>query len=125
MSHHDGNDQFLFFIFLFKGTRACGSGGVLCNAPLVQNKGYWEVKVQSLGSFGVGVATRQSKLDVAPLGNDPKSWVLRSDGTTYNKSMQVAACTEGFAVEEGDTIGCVRAVPPFRERGLPDLLSLC
>lgn len=31
------------------GTRICGSGGVLCTAPIVQNKSYFEVKVQQSG----------------------------------------------------------------------------
>ena len=54
----------------------------------------------------MGVATRQSKLDESPLGEDPKSWVLRSDGTTWNKGAQIGMCSEGFAPEEGDTLGC-------------------
>jgi hypothetical protein len=78
---------------------------VLCNAPLVQNKAYWEVKIQSLGLFGVGLATRQSGLDVVPLGADGKSWVLRSDGTAWHKAEQMAAAPADFAIEEGDTIG--------------------
>ena len=57
-----------------QGTRSCGAGGVLCNAPLVQNKSYWEAKIQSLGTWGVGVATRQSKLDTAPLGTAPQAF---------------------------------------------------
>lgn len=33
------------------GTRICGSGGVLCTAPIVQNKCYFEVKVQQSGKW--------------------------------------------------------------------------
>lgn len=33
------------------GTRICGSGGVLCTAPIVQNKCYFEVKVQQSGKY--------------------------------------------------------------------------
>lgn len=39
-------------------------------------------------------------------GDDAKSWVLRSDGSTFNKGSEIAICSEGFAPEEGDTIGC-------------------
>ena len=32
-----------------KGLRVCGSGAVLANAPLVQDKSYWEAKIQAVG----------------------------------------------------------------------------
>jgi hypothetical protein len=32
------------------GLRACGTGAVLANAPIVQDKSYWEVKVQATGN---------------------------------------------------------------------------
>lgn len=36
-------------VIIKDGTRACGSGGVLGNAPLVQSKSYFEVKLQQSG----------------------------------------------------------------------------
>jgi hypothetical protein len=36
-------------VIVKNGTRICGSGGVLCTAPIVQNKCYFEVKVQQSG----------------------------------------------------------------------------
>eukprot|EP00128_Syssomonas_multiformis_P011575 Colp12_sorted_trinity150504_noHs@9670 len=33
------------------GRRLCGTGGVLANAPLVQNKSYFEIKLQSNGNY--------------------------------------------------------------------------
>ena len=71
----------------------------------MQNKAYWEVKIQSLGLFGVGLATRQSPLDDVPMGADNKSWVIRSDGSAWHKGEQVADKPADFALEEGDVIG--------------------
>lgn len=36
-------------VIIKDGMRACGSGGVLGNAPLVQSKSYFEVKLQQSG----------------------------------------------------------------------------
>lgn len=38
-------------VIIKDGIRACGSGGVLGNAPLVQSKSYFEVKVQQSGKI--------------------------------------------------------------------------
>ena len=40
---------------------------MLANAPLVQNKSYWEVKIQSAGVWGLGVATKKAGLEVTRL----------------------------------------------------------
>ncbi|XP_050306704.1 SPRY domain-containing protein 7 [Anthonomus grandis grandis] len=61
------------------GQRVCGSGGVLGNAPLVQSKSYFEVKVQQGGSWSVGLATRQTDLSLTVGGMDEFSWALCSD----------------------------------------------
>lgn len=45
------------------GQRVCGSGCALGNAPLVQNKAYFEVKLQQGGVWAVGVATRETDLN--------------------------------------------------------------
>lgn len=46
------------------GQRVCGSGGALGNAPLVQSKSYFEVKIQQGGSWAIGLATRQTNLSL-------------------------------------------------------------
>lgn len=46
------------------GHRVCGSGAALGNAPLVQSKSYFEVKVQQGGMWSVGLATRQTDLSL-------------------------------------------------------------
>ncbi|KAF7709248.1 hypothetical protein HF521_016098 [Silurus meridionalis] len=63
------------------GRRICGSGVCLANAPLHQNKSYFEFKVQSTGVWGVGVATQKVNLNHIPLGGDSHSLVLRHDGS--------------------------------------------
>ena len=45
-------------IIVKEGSRLCGAGAALGNAPLAQSKSYWEIKVQMTGSWGVGVAAR-------------------------------------------------------------------
>lgn len=47
-----------------EGQRVCGAGAVLGNAPLVQSKSYFEVKVQQGGMWSVGLATRQTDLSL-------------------------------------------------------------
>ena len=42
-------------VIVKSGRRICGTGGALANAPLVQNKSYFEVKIQS-GGVLVGVS---------------------------------------------------------------------
>ena len=38
-------------VVLKGGRRLCGVGAALANAPLVQNKSYFEVKIQASGRF--------------------------------------------------------------------------
>ncbi|XP_048005546.1 SPRY domain-containing protein 7 [Leguminivora glycinivorella] len=63
------------------GQRVCGSGCALGNAPLVQNKAYFEVKLQQGGVWAVGLATRDTDLNKVHGGVDKESWCLNSDGT--------------------------------------------
>lgn len=46
------------------GQRVCGAGAALGNAPLVQSKAYFEVKIQQSGTWSVGIATRQTDLSL-------------------------------------------------------------
>merc|ERR1712038_212378 len=73
---HMGNDV----VVVKSGKRICGSGGAMANAPLVQNKSYFEAKLQSTGIWGLGVAHKKCDLNAIPLGTDEDSWVLRHDG---------------------------------------------
>lgn len=61
------------------GTRACGSGGALATAPLVQSKSYFEVKLQQSGHWSIGVATPKTDLNEPRGGSDAHSWCLTSD----------------------------------------------
>jgi hypothetical protein len=52
--------KFLFIIYegqdvviVKNGRRICGSGGALSNAPIIQNKAYFEVKIQALGMANI------------------------------------------------------------------------
>ncbi|XP_050673248.1 SPRY domain-containing protein 7 [Leptidea sinapis] len=79
------------------GQRACGSGCVLGNAPLVQNKAYFEVKLQQGGVWAVGLATRQADMNSVHGGVDKESWCLNSDGTVRHNNEELyhlkpAAC---------------------------------
>ena len=42
-----GNDV----VIVKNGHRICGNGGAIANAPIVQNKAYFEVKVQQTGNY--------------------------------------------------------------------------
>lgn len=66
------------------GTRACGSGGALATAPLVQSKSYFEVKLQQSGHWGIGVATTKTDLNQPRGGMDKESWCLTSDNCVRN-----------------------------------------
>jgi hypothetical protein len=46
------------------GLRACGTGAVLANAPIVQDKSYWEVKVQATGIYSACFGRRLSCFSV-------------------------------------------------------------
>mmetsp|Transcript_31136 Transcript_31136/g.81611 ORF Transcript_31136/g.81611 Transcript_31136/m.81611 type:complete len:201 (-) Transcript_31136:224-826(-) len=86
------------------GTRVCGSGGAIGNAPLNQNKSYWEVKLQTSGLWNIGVAARQANLNSLPLGETSLEWVLRSDGGLYHKGERVMSLPDTLVIEEGDII---------------------
>ncbi|XP_022102011.1 SPRY domain-containing protein 7-like [Acanthaster planci] len=96
---HMGSDV----VIVKSGRRICGTGGALGNAPLVQDKAYFEMKLQSTGNWGFGVATRKCSLNILPLGSKAESWMLRSDGTIYHNG----ECLNKLEAEiaEGDIIG--------------------
>ncbi|XP_037502309.1 SPRY domain-containing protein 7-like [Rhipicephalus sanguineus] len=95
---HMGQDV----VIVKNGQRICGSGAALANAPLVQNKSYFEVKVQQAGLWGVGVATQKTDLNRVPLGQDLESCVLTSEGTVVCNKELLHKLQQ--TVQEGDVI---------------------
>ncbi|KPJ13738.1 SPRY domain-containing protein 7 [Papilio machaon] len=76
-------------VLVKSGQRACGSGCTLGNAPLVQNKAYFEVKLQQGGVWAVGLATRDTDLNRVHGGFDKESWCLNSDGTVRHDNIEL------------------------------------
>ncbi|XP_013787550.1 SPRY domain-containing protein 7-like [Limulus polyphemus] len=96
---HMGQDV----VLVKNGHRICGSGGALANYPVVQNKAYYEVKLQQSGVWGVGLATRMTDLNHVPLGHDSQTWVLTSEGTITHKGEVLHKLVE--IPQEGDVLG--------------------
>uniref|UniRef100_A0A4X2MCR5 SPRY domain-containing protein n=1 Tax=Vombatus ursinus TaxID=29139 RepID=A0A4X2MCR5_VOMUR len=65
------------------GRRICGTGGCLANAPLHQNKSSFELKIQSTGIWGIGVAAQKVNLNQISLAlyhnNEEKSRLPAND----------------------------------------------
>jgi len=61
------------------GSRLCGTGAARASTPILQNKAYWEVKIQQSGIWSCGV-TPGCDLN-KNLGNDTASWAITSEGT--------------------------------------------
>lgn len=68
----------------------------------MQNKSYFEVKIQSGGVWGVGVACSSVQLDTVPMGMCGESWVLRDGGAVFHNGEEVARAKE--VPQEGDII---------------------
>ncbi|KAK2155718.1 hypothetical protein LSH36_233g08164 [Paralvinella palmiformis] len=67
-------------VIVKSGRRICGTGAALSNAPIVQDKAYFEAKLQTTGVWGIGLANRQVNLSEVPLGKDKNSWVMNHNG---------------------------------------------
>ncbi|KAI1885378.1 hypothetical protein AGOR_G00219520 [Albula goreensis] len=100
-THHMGTDV----VIVKSGRRICGTGGCLANAPLHQNKSYFEFKIQSTGVWGVGVATQKVNLNQIPLGRDINSLVLRHDGSLYYNNEEKNRLPANSLPQEGDIVG--------------------
>ncbi|KAJ8920733.1 hypothetical protein NQ315_004872 [Exocentrus adspersus] len=94
------------------GQRVCGAGAALGNAPLVQSKSYFEIKIQQSGSWSVGLATRQTDLSFTQGGMDEFSWTLNHDHIIrhnkqelYKINISNGATSEIQCIQEGDIIG--------------------
>jgi hypothetical protein len=90
-------------VIVKSGKRLCGTGGALCTLPIIQNKAYFEVKIQAQGNWGVGLATRKVDLNRIPLGGDAESWVLRNDGCVYSNN--TVKFRTNHVIDEGDILG--------------------
>ncbi|XP_037399426.1 SPRY domain-containing protein 7a isoform X2 [Pygocentrus nattereri] len=101
MSMGQGTDV----VIVKSGRRICGTGGCIANAPLHQNKSYFEFKIQSTGVWGVGVATQKANLNQVPLGRDAHSLVLRQDGTVYHNNEEKNRLPANSLPQEGDIVG--------------------
>lgn len=96
---HMGTDA----VIVKNGKRICGTGAALASAPIVQDKAYFEAKLQSTGIWGIGLALITANLNQVPLGCSEKSWVLRHDGTVWHKNNEI--CRTKTIPVEGDVIG--------------------
>jgi hypothetical protein len=98
----DTNRMGVDCVIVKSGRRICGTGAALANAPLVQDKSYFEIKIQCGGVWGVGVATPLVRVDQVPLGGDAHSWVLTSDGSTVHNAEAITRLKE--RPSEGDVV---------------------
>ncbi|NWT57933.1 SPRY7 protein, partial [Erythrocercus mccallii] len=92
-------------VIVKNGRRICGTGGCLANAPLHQNKSYFEFKIQSTGIWGIGVATQKANLNQIPLGRDGHSLVMRNDGALYYNNEEKNRLPANNLPQEGDVVG--------------------
>ncbi|XP_060813670.1 SPRY domain-containing protein 7 [Bombus pascuorum] len=90
-------------VIVKNGLRVCGRGGALTNAPLVQSKSYFEIKIQQGGIWAIGLATRSTDLNVTTGGNDKESWALNFDSIVRHNQQEIHKIQS--PVQEGDIIG--------------------
>lgn len=48
-----------YAVIVKNNTRLCGSGGARANTPIAQDKAYFEVKIQSEGSWAIGLCHKK------------------------------------------------------------------
>lgn len=83
------------------GQRACGSGGVIANTPLLQSKSYFEVKLQQGGQWSVGLSTQQADLNESKGGFDKETWCLTSDNVVYHNAKPLHKLEPNLEVANG------------------------
>ncbi|KAK4880798.1 hypothetical protein RN001_008944 [Aquatica leii] len=89
------------------GQRVCGAGAALGNAPLVQSKSYFEVKVQQGGSWAIGLATRQTDLSLTQGGMDQFSWALGSDHVLRHNKQDLYRIGVSGSVSNGNSLNSI------------------
>ena len=83
------------------GLTIAGTGSVLGDSPVLQDKGYFEVTIKTEGTFAVGVATKESDLKgVLSQEKVATSWTLTS--TMPGLPALPAGSTLGVALDQGD-----------------------
>ena len=83
------------------GSRLCGTGAARASTPILQNKAYWEFKLQQSGIWSCGLANPGCDL-TKNLGDDPNSWAL-----THENVMKINGNIEHKIeqkIQEGDII---------------------
>jgi len=91
-------------VIVKQGKRICGTGAALANVEIVQDKCYYEIRIQNSGIWAFGLASKECDLNMVPLGTDNYSWVLRSTGELMHADIAVDNIT--LEVTEGDFLGC-------------------
>jgi len=84
------------------GSRLCGTGSARASTPILQNKAYWEVKIQQGGDWSCGVGTPACDLN-AQLGKDAASWALASSGAIKSAGQVIGNVDQ--KIQEGDILG--------------------
>jgi len=84
------------------GLRLCGTGAARGSAPILQDKAYWEVKIQQGGVWSAGICSPASDLN-SDLGLDHNSWAVTSEGMVRTRGAQEYSLTT--KIEEGDVLG--------------------
>merc|ERR1712060_349511 len=72
------------------GSTISGTGSVLGDSPILQDKSYFEASVVKGGTFAMGVATKDTPLDGVLTDKVSSAWML----------------TNSTSIGEGDTLGC-------------------
>ena len=83
-------------------TRACPSKRECFNRVFVTAQAYFEVKLQSAGVWGFGVAVPEEDLEKAPLGESTFSWVLQNSGKICHNKKCIHDTK--LKIEEGDIL---------------------
>jgi len=83
------------------GSRLCGTGAARASTPILQNKAYWEVKIQQSGIWSCGVGTPGCDLN-KNLGLDTASWAITSEGTIQTNNSVESKVEK--KIQEGDII---------------------
>jgi len=84
------------------GLRLCGTGAARGSAPILQDKAYWEVKVQQGGVWSAGICTPAADLNT-DLGLDHNSWAVTAGGEVRARNTQEYSLAA--KLEEGDVLG--------------------
>lgn len=83
------------------GSRLCGTGAARSSTPILQNKAYWEFKLQQAGVWSCGLANPGCDLN-KNLGNDLNSWALTHENVIKaNGNIEHKLETK---IQEGDII---------------------